>query len=535
MEINFPKYSHNVNFNRTSASHITSNSAERPDNFVSIYSSDSKIADLNNLDTKQVVPFEASNYTQKDVLRVVTNNEKKGRISQTLIDSEGKIVARISRKTDCSERIMAMTGASGLALFVATKDNLLYKMCEGSKFKTDDVTVELPEVHYYDPTFEGNLHVSLSKDQGSEDVKQSINNFWTSGNINYFTNNKSAYNPKQDYELFIPAGGKGSRSNSHKIKFDTDLNYSISTPKPSIDLPLKSYDGQNNVSFIEMSLSPFVSPNVLNNNSETHFIEEETARGNAHSFVTSLVDGSLPDNKPVFVAYSDSVADIDFQKFLNSYENKPEAAIMLTAVKVHRGAVPHVGLFKLESNDKDDMYQIRDLAEKTTDEEVIEKFKLSDGSFYSNRSFYIFSPEALKALKVLAPDIENVKNVDFMHEICKVILDITEGRETEFPVDENRYKEAQKILKGKGLYVDLLEGRRADIGNLRKFIINANRLGQGYFNYSPQIIDSFKRNTDEKGCVYMPDVKPLSQKYLQEHNGSISGNILVEQLLPSAK
>ena len=91
-------------------------------------------------------------------------------------------------------------------------------------------------------------------------------------------------------------------------------------------------------------------------------------------------------------------------------------------------------------------------------------------------------------------------------------------------------KKAQEILKGKSLYVDMLEGKRSDVGNLRKFINTSNMLRRGEFKYPKEIVESFIKNTDKKGCVYMSDVKELSDAYLKSKSGTISGNILVDKI-----
>ena len=496
-----------------------------------LYKNAPRVANLNDINTKIVVPFEDEKISVENTLSVTSTELENGKISQEIKDNKGNVVAKVKRNKDCNEKIMAMTGSSGLAVFIQTQNGLLYRMCETSKFTTRDLQVELPQVNHFDPSFEGNLYVSMSKDQQSSKVIESINNFWNLGNIKYFEGQKSPYSPKQDYNVFIPAGGKGTRSNTHKIKFDKNSNYTIDTPKPSIPVPIKSYnDKSQNMTLIEFSMGSFVAPNMLNSSSQRTFIEEETGRGNAYSFLTSLQDGTLSVDKPVFVGYSDSISDIDFQKFLHSYENRNDVAALLTAFKVNRESVPNVGLFKLEENPNDNLMKIHAIVEKTTDENLIKKFELEDGTFYSNRSYYILSPEALKALKVLTPDISKIKNVDFVQDIFETLRQITAGEKTHIDISEENYKKAQEILKGKSLYVDMLEGKRSDVGNLRKFINTSNMLRRGEFKYPKEIVESFIKNTDKKGCVYMSDVKELSDAYLKSKSGTISGNILVDKI-----
>ncbi len=474
-----------------------------------------------------LLPFENSS-DMENALNICSILTKEGK--ETLIkDKNSKILAEINQKRESKEEVFVMGGKSGVTIFVKTTDGLGYRMAQDSSFETRDLKIVNHPKIKPPLAFRGNFYISLGTQDEHKSTVDAANNFKTNGNVNYFSDSKVKL--KYDYNVFLPAGGEGSRANAQKVSLQNETLGRLIVSKPALSLPIPSFLNKNrNVSLIEMVMGSVSRTGVMNN-AGVHLIYNDTMKGSAFELVEAIAKGTIPTDKPLFITHADRISDLNYGEFFKVYEKYEDLLGLMATCSITEEKVKTSSIIK-GAPFQNGVYISEGISEPSDSTRNVEDFKQPDGTWLRNIPVFLLSPAALKSIKALSPEmllkprIEISDVLDTLHK-----LSIGDAVALSKDYSEQMLNLAQKEISGKKIYAYAPEGQISDVGNLSSYIDVCNKIKNGGFNLPEKILKEFGNNVDSAtGCVYLPGSRELSDKYLNENSGKIRGKILVEKL-----
>lgn len=420
----------------------------------------------------------------------ISKSPKAGFQDISIKNAEGKTILKAEKANDFDAKLKFFAGKSGLSAHIALPNGLNALMTQNSEFNVGNkLKIEMPSEK--DVSFTGHLYSSNAVSTQGELVEQAVDSYFSAERTE---EKKSDIKLKEDYNIFVPAAGEGSRlGNLSKAIGD------ISLPKPVVPTPGEGKPLVHNV------LSNLDSNGLLKDVNKAEHLREDVPGGNLSGLFQGLLNGSISTKKPMLVCPADIITDINLKEFLHEYEEK-DSAITILGKHISSNDLNKHGVVKVNDNN-----EVQAFLEKPGKGNSKAKFaEIAPDTYLAASGTYVLAPESLSWMK---------DNLEKDKDIFKDSKGLSDFYQAVFQKLLNECKEGKiKDQDGKALRMNIrfVKHKASDLGMFPSYLKAARDVAAEKFDLPKAVIDNYKKAVDvESGIVFLPGGKEKYQEFCQ--------------------